>query len=165
MAKKIVISEDENIFKVKGDGTIERIGNADLQNNEISALDKEILDIIKINSYSKELLAAYKARKIVNRISREKYGKPNYKEYVEMLMVKHFPKELEKARFIGKLIFIFFVLFITSSLSLSIIWGIYYGSYYDRIGLTGLILAIWILTIWKWIIPKYEEVFKNKLNI
>jgi predicted amidophosphoribosyltransferase len=62
-----------------------------------SALDKEILDIIEINSFSKNLLAAYKARKIANKISQEKYGKKNYKEYVEMLMAKHFSKELEKA--------------------------------------------------------------------
>jgi hypothetical protein len=105
MEKKFKPAEDENIFKVKGDGTIERIGNADLQNDNYSALDKELLDIIEINSYSKKLLAAYKARKIANKISRQKYGKPNYKEYVEMLMIKHFPKEYEKAQLGGKYLF------------------------------------------------------------
>jgi hypothetical protein len=96
--KKINPSGDDKIFKVKGDGTIERIGNADTQNNDRSALDKELLDIIEVNSYSKKLLAAYRARKIANKIAKEKYRKQNYKEYVEMLMVKHFPKELEKSQ-------------------------------------------------------------------
>ncbi|GHV11020.1 hypothetical protein FACS1894162_6050 [Bacteroidia bacterium] len=65
--------------------------------SNLSALDKEILNIIEVNSFSKNLLAAYKARKIANKISKKKYGKENYKEYVEMLMIKYFPQELEKA--------------------------------------------------------------------
>jgi hypothetical protein len=160
MAKKITISEEGEIFKVKGDGTIERIGNAALQPSAFSALDKEILDIIKVNSYSKKLLAAYKARKIANRICKAKYGKPNYKEYVEMLMVKHFPKELEKARFIGKSTLLF-LLIIPPPIILAIICG--HGYFGSELGVPVLIFAViaisWIFAIWKWIIPKYKETF------
>jgi hypothetical protein len=105
MATKLKPVEDENIFKVKGDGTIERIENAAFQNSERSVLDKELLEIIEVNSYSKNILAAYKARRIANRICKKKSGKPNYKEYVEMLMVRNFPQELEKARLGEKYLF------------------------------------------------------------
>ncbi|MDR3286765.1 MAG: hypothetical protein LBT27_04925 [Prevotellaceae bacterium] len=63
-----------------------------------SELEKEILDIIEVNSFSKNILAAYKARRIANKLSKEKYRKANYKEYVEMLMVKYFPNELAKSK-------------------------------------------------------------------
>jgi ABC-type sugar transport system permease subunit len=99
MVRKINPSEDNQIFKVRGDGTIVR--EDEVKSKVQSTLDKELLDIIEVNSFSKNILAAYKARKIANKISKEKYGKKNYKEYVEMLMVKFFPKELDKAR-LGK---------------------------------------------------------------
>jgi uncharacterized membrane protein YqjE len=151
-------------YRINEDGIIECIGNADLQNNEISALNEEILDIIKINSYSKELLAAYKARKIANRISREKYGKPNYKEYVEMLMVKHFPRELEKARLGAKyaimLCLLPLLVFVLVLLWIFIIWNIY--GYYKVI-IVSIIAAIICMAllglfVWKLFIPTYHTI-------
>ncbi len=90
------------IFKVKGDGTIERLGRTKTKETKVpqdvnTPLAKEILEIIEVNSYSQKLLAAYRARKYANKVSKKKYGRKNYKEYVEMLMVKNYPKELEKA--------------------------------------------------------------------
>jgi hypothetical protein len=144
---KIKSAED---YKVKGDGTIVRIGNTNLQNNERSALDKELLDIIEVNSFSKELLAAYKGRMLANRICKKKYDKPNYKEYVEMLMVKYFPKELEKAQQGGKcLCWLYF------SIGLAVIT-------------CGFGIPISAIIIWKLVIPAYnklKEMYKTQSNI
>lgn len=66
-------------------------------------IDSKILDIILENSFSKRPLAAYEARKYANQICRKHFGKTkkNYREYVEMLIVKNYPKELEKSN-LGK---------------------------------------------------------------
>ena len=96
MATIVNPSNDGEIFKVKEDGTIVRTNEINPQGNN-TVLEKELLDIIEVNSYSKNILSAYKGRKLANKICKKKYGKPNYKEYVEMLYVKNFPKELEKA--------------------------------------------------------------------
>lgn len=93
MKKNINPNEDNEIFKIKGDGTVVREDNT-VSN---SKLDKELLEIIEVNSYSKNILAAYKGRKLANKICKMQYGKANYKEYVEMLMIKHFPKEHTKS--------------------------------------------------------------------
>jgi hypothetical protein len=170
MAKKIKPAEDENIFKVKGDGTIERIGNADLQNNEHSALDKEILDIIEVNSYSKNILAAYKGRKLANKICKEEYGKMNYREYVEMLMVKHFPKEHEKSE-LGAKYMIMLCLSPLLVFALIFLWAfVTYGisSYgYEKVmGILATIicLALLGLFIWKLIIPIVTEIKEIQNN-
>jgi hypothetical protein len=140
--------EDGNIFRVKSDGTIERIENAGLLNSERSALDKELLDIIEVNSYSKEILAACKARKIANKISKQKYGKQNYKEYVEMLMVKHFPKELEKARLGGKYLFWLWFSIILTLISF------------------GFGIPISAVLVWFLVIPAYKSIKKSsKCNV
>lgn len=70
-------------------------------------IDERILAVIKENSYSKRPLAAYEARKYANKICKDTFGqsKKNYKEYVEMLMAIHYPKELEKA-ILGKKYFL-----------------------------------------------------------
>jgi hypothetical protein len=140
MANKINPDRDDKIFKVKGDGTIERIGNADTQNNERSALDTELLDIIEVNSYSKKLLAAYRARKIANKIAKKEYAKQNYKEYVEMLMVKHFTKELEKAQLGGKYLFWLWISIIFAVVS------------------AGFGIPVSAMLIWKIVIPTYKKV-------
>ena len=66
-------------------------------------VDKRILDVIVQGSYSKRLLAAYEAQKCANQICRDRYGneKPDPEGYVEMLMAKTYPMELEKAN-LGK---------------------------------------------------------------
>ena len=66
-------------------------------------IDNKILDIIRQNSYSRRILAAYEGRKYANQICKDHFGKTkkNYREYVEMLMAIHYPKELEKAN-LGK---------------------------------------------------------------
>lgn len=64
--------------------------------NKNFALEKEILDIVEVNSFSKNILAAYKVSKIANKVSKQQYGYSNYKEYVEMIMIKNFPIKLEK---------------------------------------------------------------------
>ena len=62
-------------------------------------VDKRILEVIVQGSYSKRPLAAYEAQKCANKICREGYGneKPDPEGYVEMLMAKAYPVELEKA--------------------------------------------------------------------
>lgn len=67
-------------------------------------IDSKILDIISQNSFSKRPLAAYEARRYANQLCRNHFGKSkkNYKEYVEMLIVKNYPKELEKSNLGGK---------------------------------------------------------------
>jgi hypothetical protein len=76
--------------------------SAELRKNYLNpALDKELLEIIEVNSYSKKILSAYKARKYATEICKKKYRKKNYKEYVEMLMVKYFPDEHKKSE-LGK---------------------------------------------------------------
>jgi len=110
-----------------------------LQNNTLSALDKELLHIIEVNSYSKKILAAYRGRKLANKICKEKYGKTNYKEYVEMLMVKYFPNEHAKSE-LGKK----YVLWIwISTILLLITFG--FG------------LPISALILWDFVIPTYKE--------
>ncbi len=139
MATKINPSNDGEIFKVKEDGTIVRTNEINSQGNNI-VLEKELLDIIEVNSYSKKLLAAHKARKIANKISKEKYGKQNYKEYVEMLMVKHFPKELEKAQLGGKYLFwLWFSIILT-------------------IASSGFGIPISALLIWEIVVPTYKQI-------
>ena len=73
------------------------------EEDSINNIDSEILNIIKQNSFSKRILAAYEGRKYANRICKQHFGKTkkNYKEYVEMLMAIHYPNELEKSN-LGK---------------------------------------------------------------
>lgn len=104
-------------------------------------IDGNILDIISQNSFSKRPLAAYEARKYANQICRNHFGKTkkNYREYVEMLIVKNYPKELEKSN-LGKR----FILWIYITIILSIIsCGI------------GLITVPFI--IWKILVPSYKQ--------
>lgn len=112
----------------------------ELKANLRSALDKEILDVIEVNSYSKKILAANNGRKLANKICKEKYGKPNYKEYVEMLMVKHFPKELEKAQQGRKYLFWlwFSIIFVIVSF--------------------GFGVPVSAIIIWKLVIPAYKKI-------
>jgi hypothetical protein len=98
--KNKISSEEDKIFKIRGDGTVIR---AD-ETSSHSELERELLEIVEVNSYSKKILAAYRGRKLANKICKKKYGKANYKEYVEMLMVKHFPKEHEKSELGAKYI-------------------------------------------------------------
>ncbi len=67
--------------------------------NHISEIDKILLEIIKENSYSKRILAAYDGRQYANSVAKTIFGKEkkNYKEHVEMLMRLHYPQELEKS--------------------------------------------------------------------
>lgn len=67
--------------------------------NDLKEVDKIILDVIKENSYSRKILAAYRGRRYANSIALKSFGetKENYKEYVEMLMSIHYPNELEKS--------------------------------------------------------------------
>jgi hypothetical protein len=60
-------------------------------------MDKDILDTLNVSSYSHRILAAYQARELAYDICKSQYGKPNYKDYVEMLMRRDCPKEWEKA--------------------------------------------------------------------
>lgn len=82
-------------------------------------IDERVLAIIKENSYSKRVLAAYEARRYANRICRKQFGKTkrNYKEYVEMLMAINYPKELEKS-ILGKNYLIWLCLSVAFSLVL-----------------------------------------------
>ena len=104
-------------------------------------IDGKILDIISQNSFSKRPLAAYEARKYANQVCRDYFGKTkkNYREYVEMLIVKNYPNELEKSN-LGKR----FVIWMYITIILSIIsFGI------------GLIAAPFI--IWKILVPTYKQ--------
>lgn len=106
-------------------------------NNE--DVDNKILDIIKQNSFSVRPLAAYEARKYANNICKESFGKnkKNYREYVEMLMVQHYPKELEKSN-LGRQ----FTIWMYTSIALCVC-GI------------GIIISPFI--IWKILIPTYKQ--------
>ena len=100
--------------------------------DEQSKLEKEVLDIIEVNSYSKNILAAYNARKIANNVCKEQYGKANYKEYVEMLMLKYFPEEHEKSE-LGKQ-FIFWLYLTISFVTVAVIswlWWVADNRYYS----------------------------------
>lgn len=68
-------------------------------NFHLSEIDRNLLSIIKENSYSKRVLAAYEGRQYANSIAKSSFGnaKKNYKEYVEMLMKQNYPQELEKS--------------------------------------------------------------------
>jgi len=100
-------------------------------------LEKEILDIIEVNSFSKNIFAAYNARGIANKISKGKYGQANYKEYVEMLMVKYYPQELVKA-----------------------IKGAEYIKWRNFLFYSFPINILFLWTIWTIIIPKRKELKK-----
>jgi hypothetical protein len=117
--------------------------------NKNSALEKELLDIFAVNSYSKNIFAAFKARRYANNFCKEKYRKANYKEYVEMLMVKNYPQELEKARLAGKFIF---------WLCLSVILVII-PPYYSPIILL-IRMSISAVLIWKFVVPIYQKLEK-----
>lgn len=83
----------ENDVILNGDGTM----------MNFTEVDKRILEVIVQGSYSKRPLAAYEAQKCANKICRDGYGdgKPDTEGYVEMLMAKSYPIELEKAN-LGK---------------------------------------------------------------
>lgn len=83
-------------FMLMDDGTIVR--DAD---EKMKSMNKEILDIVEVSSYSHKVLAAYRARNIAYEICKEQYGKLNYEDYVEGLMRQKCPIEYEKAE-IGK---------------------------------------------------------------
>lgn len=102
-------------------------------------IDNEILDIIKTNSYSKRILAAYEARKYANQICKKHFGKDkkNYKEYVEMLMAIHYPQELEKSN-LGKR----YISWIITSIVLL---------------LCGLGLIVSPIIVWKILVPTYRQ--------
>lgn len=74
-----------------------------IQLKDSPEIDNKILAIIRQNSYSQRILAAYEGRKYANQICKEFFDKTkkNYREYVEMLMAIHYPKELDKAN-LGK---------------------------------------------------------------
>lgn len=103
-------------------------------------IDTRILEIIEQNSYSKRILAAYEARKYANSLCKNWFGKSkkNYKEYVEMLIVQHYPKELDKANLGRKYLF-----WLWLSIALCFIGGI------------GFVISPFI--IWKIIIPTYRQ--------
>lgn len=77
-------------FAVKNDGTI-------VLDTDKEQLNKEILEVIEISSYSHKILAAYKAREIAYDICKTQYDKPNYMDYVEMIMRLNRPVEYKKA--------------------------------------------------------------------
>jgi ABC-type sugar transport system permease subunit len=128
-------------------------------------LDKEILDIIEINSFSKKMLAAYKARKIANKLCLQDYGKANYKEYVEMLMHKHFPNEYKKSVAGAKIVqwlTLWFPIIIVALFFLGLglgafLWynverdeNVFFVSYIICVVILGLI-------VWKLFIPVYKK--------
>lgn len=102
-------------------------------------IDGKILDIISQNSFSKRPLAAYEARKYANQICRKHFGKTkkNYREYVEMLIIKNYPKELEKSN-LGKR----YISWLYTSIILTIC-GI------------GFVISPFI--IWKILVPTYNQ--------
>lgn len=75
-------------FKIAEDGTIMRSYNE---------LDTAMLNIIRIGASKDDILAAYKARKICYQLCKESAELPDYKEYVETLLLDNFPNELKKA--------------------------------------------------------------------
>jgi len=117
-------------------------------------LEKEILDIIEVNSYSKNILAAYKGKIVANKISKEKYGKKNYKEYVEMLMITKFPNEHKKMQLSKKLLCLVIIIPIIYLL----LW-----LFFGRIISLCLWPLISSLIIWKMILPTYENLKKMYL--
>lgn len=102
-------------------------------------IDSKILDIISQNSFSKRPMAAYEARKYANQICRKHFGKTkkNYREYVEMLIVKNYPKELEKSN-LGKR----YISWLYTSIIMTIC-GI------------GFVVSPFI--IWKILVPTYKQ--------
>jgi hypothetical protein len=87
---------DKKEYAIKDDGTIFRGINSDRER-----MNKEILEVIEVGSFSHRVLAAYQARKAAYKICKAQYGKTNYRDYVEMLMRGKYPMEYEKAE-IGK---------------------------------------------------------------
>ncbi|MDR1182634.1 MAG: hypothetical protein LBL13_11710 [Bacteroidales bacterium] len=119
--------------------------------NEHNELEKELLDIFEVNSYSKNIFAAYKARILTNKICKEKYGKGNYKEYAEMLMLKHFPNEHKKARLGARYLY---------GLCFSVLFAIifimcFYSRNFKLFGLFGILIPA--LLIWKFVFPAYKQ--------
>jgi hypothetical protein len=112
MKNKYQTPEDNTIFKIKDDGTVVRIDSSSR-----AELNSELLEIIEVNSYSKKILAAYKGRKLANKICKKKYCNDNYKEYVEMLMVKNYPKEHTKSELGAKYVRWLWVTIIISVIS------------------------------------------------
>lgn len=111
----------------------------DIMPKGIDEVDRKILEVIKENSYSRRILAAYEARKYANLIAKKSFGKEkkNYREYVEMLMKLHYPQELEKS-ILGKKYLIWVIITVVLSLSLF-----------------GIVLSVPII-IW-FIIPTYKK--------
>lgn len=69
-----------------------------MNNYDCNELKTRILNIIKVASYRDNFLAAYKARKLCYRICKEESDRPDYKEYVENIILNHFPNEFKKAQ-------------------------------------------------------------------
>ncbi|MDR3286764.1 MAG: hypothetical protein LBT27_04920 [Prevotellaceae bacterium] len=118
------------------------------EENKNLALEKELLDIFAVNSYSKNIFAAFKARIYANKLCKAKYRKANYKEYVEMLMVKNYPQELEKARLGAKFLF---------WLCLSVILVII-PPYFIVIILIRILVST--ILIWEIVVPVYQKLEK-----
>lgn len=87
--------------------------------SHLSEIDKNILVIIRENSYSKRMLAAYDGRRYANNLAKKSFGKEkkNHKEYVEMLMRQNYPQELEKS-ILGKEYLVWFWLAVIFALTL-----------------------------------------------
>lgn len=82
---------DISAFAVCDDGTILRYANERLEK-----MNQEILEVIKVGSYSHRILASYDAWKIACKVCKSQYKQKNYKDYVEMLMRRNCPIEYEK---------------------------------------------------------------------
>lgn len=87
---------DISRFAVDEDGTILRFANERFED-----LNRDLLEVLAVGSASQRILAAYDAREIAYEICKSRYGRKNYKDYVEMVMRKYCPNEYEKAK-IGK---------------------------------------------------------------
>lgn len=117
-----------------------KLGEGVSPNLHVSEIDRNILAVIKENSYSNRVLAAYEGRQYANNIAKTSFGraKKNYKEYVEMLMKQNYPQELEKS-ILGKKFLIW--LWITVLLSLLTAFGI----------ILAIPIIIWI------VVPTYKK--------
>lgn len=107
-----------------------------------SAIEDEIIEIVRKHSRSKRILAAYKGRKFARKICRVYFGKylkkAQKKNYVEMLIKTYYPEELEKANF-GKQ----YLKWLSISILLCIPFGI------------GFLISPFI--IWKKVVPTYKQ--------
>jgi uncharacterized Zn finger protein (UPF0148 family) len=136
-------------------------------------LDKDIYDLIEVNSHSKNIFAAYRARKAARKVSKAA-GKINYKEYVEKLQLQYFPEEHPKsvygAKYIGLLRFglpaLLVVLFFCTLALGEVLselfswWYNEYSYYYQDVSMSLSVIiniAILVFVIWKFFISTYKK--------